>query len=330
MTIGLGRDLWAVAARDLQTPCRDYMRQVRVGFLRNDLLRLFYRGVGHCRTSELVGRFHRHPFAIFGYFHKGDNDNCSILFVSFFDGGVVDQFQSGCEVQRVSACWIVLAIELYFMGRTAIRDLEAAHSASIGGEGTGRRTVLHRLHLPGTRQRVRSKLRVLYSDENCFSSDGLRSHRVGEQLGHSLAVRRHRFDSSECDLAGSFLNELDRSSVNDSHRDGVKVMTSDYLICSVRLDVNSWRARRAVVHAILEEVFLWSPGESQAVHLHLPSSIESTLREHRWRRKQKQYKKASHGHLQWKRNKRCLGTALTRSSRHPRRCHRRRKRRPVR
>src|SRR6202162_406824 len=69
-----------------------------------------------------------------------------------------------------------------------------------------------------------------------------------------------------------------------------------FLIVSISFHVNVRDAAQAVIHAVVEQIFFGSTRELQGVHLHLPRSVEATLRKQNRVGKQDQDKGILHRH----------------------------------
>ena len=106
--------------KNLLMPCGGLYSGDADSILWSSLLRLLFSNVGHRRTSELVGRFDFHRFAIFGNCHKSDDNNFSILFVGFFNSEFIDQSSRRRGVAGIPAHRIVFAIEFHVIRRTTV------------------------------------------------------------------------------------------------------------------------------------------------------------------------------------------------------------------
>src|SRR6266478_824534 len=134
-------------------------------------------------------------------------------------------------------------------------------------------------HPPHSRKRVRANGAFTYSREPCFSGNRFCFHRVGELLRHLLSIRRDRFGAHERRLTLFLHAELYRIAIQYSYRKCVVVrIPGHFLIGPISFHVNFRDAAKAVVHLLVEQVFFGRAGESECVHLHLPCSVEATLR----------------------------------------------------
>src|ERR1700686_438007 len=178
---------------------------------------------------------------------------------------------------RVSVHGMVSSVEFGFVTLAAFENSESARSALIRGESAGGSRILDRLHAPLSRQRVRTWRPLPYSGETGLSRYGLRFHRVRKFFRHRSIILRNRFDALERSLSILLHRELDRTSIQNSHRKCVVGMPGHLVIGSVGFHVNLRDAAIAVVPAFVEQVVFGRTGELECIHLHFPSAIEAAL-----------------------------------------------------